>query len=220
MTSRVHAIPLGRSKAFVVQGDRAILVDTGMPGDEQRIVKALRDLGIEPESLSLIVITHAHRDHTGGLAALREMTGAPVAVHDLEAGVLKEGIDAPIVPNGLIARVLVSLIRAPKPLPGVTADLTIREPLDLRNYGVNGEIVPTPGHTPGSISLVLPNGEAIIGDLVMRGLSPRPALPLLATSEDEVRESLQELIARGVTRFLAAHGGPFSVSDIERRLLR
>jgi glyoxylase-like metal-dependent hydrolase (beta-lactamase superfamily II) len=53
--------------------------------------------------------------------------------------------------------------------------------MDMKAFGVDGKVVCTPGHTAGSISVVLSTGEAIVGDLLMGGMfrSGQPGYPQL-----------------------------------------
>jgi len=220
MPETVVPIRLGRATAFLIAGTRSILIDCGTPGNEQRIVKRLREAGIAPSDLALIVVTHVHSDHVGSLPAMKASSAAPVVVHALEADALRSGRSAALVPNSLLARAAGPLIRLQRLLPGVEPDLLIEGVFELAGYGVRGVIVPTPGHTPGSISVVLEGGAAIIGDLVMGGLF-RPGVPhppMIASDVDQVRASIEALLDRGVTRCYPAHGGPFTSDDLRTLL--
>ena len=210
--SETVSIPLGRSTAYLVKGTRPILIDCGTPGNKTRLVDQLCYAGVAPSDLALIVVTHVHSDHVGSLPAMKALSEAPVAVHALEADALQMGRNAALVPNSVLARAAIPLLKLQKPLAGVKPELMIDGVFDLREYGVIGEILPTPGHTPGSLSVVLEGGEAIVGDLVMGGLfRPHvPHLPMIASDVDQVCASIKALLDRGVTRFHAAHGGPFS----------
>ena len=57
-------------------------MDAGSPGEADRILSAIRNKGVEPHTLALILLTHGHVDHSAGAAALRELTGAPVRALD------------------------------------------------------------------------------------------------------------------------------------------
>ena len=102
----VVPIPLGQVNAFLIRGSRPVLVDTGLPGSSAKILSAIQREGYKPWELALIVITHAHLDHTGSAAALAGATGAPVLVHRAEADYLSSGASAPVVPVTLTGRIL------------------------------------------------------------------------------------------------------------------
>jgi glyoxylase-like metal-dependent hydrolase (beta-lactamase superfamily II) len=70
---------------LVENGDKLILIDTGLPRSDKKIVKAIEDLGRKPADVSTIVITHFHVDHVGSLRKMKELTGAKVAVHEADA---------------------------------------------------------------------------------------------------------------------------------------
>ena len=89
--------------------------------------------------------------------------------------------------------------------------------MDLEPYGVEGKVAMTPGHTQGSISVILDSGDAIIGDLIMGKLLNRgvPSLPIFADDIDQVRESISLLTRLSSRRIFCSHGGPFSVNEVK-----
>jgi len=62
----------------------AVLIDTGLVGEMPRLTGILRELGLGWPDIKAILLTHGHLDHTGNLARLKELTGAPVLAHPLE----------------------------------------------------------------------------------------------------------------------------------------
>ena len=118
--SNVIPVPLGLVKAFILQGDRPVVVDTGTPGNAGRLLAGLGRHGLKPEEVSLLVITHAHPDHHGSLAEVKKTIRAPVAVHRFDADSLRAGA-------------------------GVEPDVLLEDEFDLRHYGVAGKLVWTPG---------------------------------------------------------------------------
>ena len=138
---------LGARVTVLAKDGNAILVDSGLPGSSRIIMRGLRDCGIAYERISRIVVTHAHPDHSGGLAELAGGTGITVAVHEAEADIV-EGI-AP-APNPLRSRFLAALTRpAMSRLNG--APVRVDERLsdgDLVPFPAEVRIVHLPGHTP------------------------------------------------------------------------
>jgi len=219
--SLVIQIPLGRANAFVIRGKRPVLVDTGFPGSATAIMDKLHENNIDPGWLSLILITHGHADHFGSAAEIKKQTGAPVAVHKRDAEALITGQDSPIKPIGVIGRMLMPLLkrRGPAKAPPVKPDIIVDKEMDLSKYGVDGQIIHTPGHTPGSLSVILPNGEFIVGDLIMRGIFRfwQPNYPLFADNMSQLNKSLKLILHKDPAIIYCTHGGPFDPKAVLRR---
>ena len=69
----------------LVRTRRAVLIDTGFGGDWLQTERLLRDSGMPPERLELVVNTHFHCDHVGGNFALQKGYQLPIAAHRIEA---------------------------------------------------------------------------------------------------------------------------------------
>jgi hydroxyacylglutathione hydrolase len=214
----VRPIPLGHANAFLIRGSRPIVVDTGLPGNAPKILAVLQDEDIRPWDLALIIITHVHTDHSGSAAALAGATGAPVLVHEREADRLADGASVPAVPAAFLGRMLGLMIGKHAPAPGLAIKPVIRidGPYRLDAFGIDGEIIPTPGHTSGSISVLLATGECIAGDLVM-GMLPakRPRLPVFAEDPEAAKASIRTILDRKPAVIYTGHGGPFSCDQLE-----
>ena len=214
----VRPIPLGQVNAFLVRGTRPVLVDTGLPGNAPKILAALSGEGYKPQDLSLIIITHLHTDHFGSAAALSAATGAPVLVHAGEAEFLARGEGLPPVPVSLMGRIFAFLIGRQAPVPdlAVVPAIRVNGPYRLDAYGIDGEVIPTPGHTHGSLSVRLGSGEFIAGDLVT-GILPahRPRPPLFAEDIDASQKSIREVMDARPGIIYAGHGGPFTPGQLD-----
>ncbi|MFZ1126700.1 MBL fold metallo-hydrolase [Methanoregula sp.] len=219
--SLVCPIPVGHANAYLIRGTRPVLVDCGLPGSAPKILSALTREGLKPWDLALIIITHAHVGHYGSAAALVGATGAPVLVHAREADYLAKGASAPALPDALIGHMLGLFIgrHAPQPELAVQPVIRIDAPYRLDAFGVNGTIIPTPGHTNGSLSVILATGECIAGDLVM-GMFPagRPRLPIFAEDPEAAKKSIRTIIGTKPEIIHTGHGGPFSCGQVEALL--
>lgn len=218
---KITQIKLSFSNAYLVHGHRAVLVDTGMPGEEGKILAAAESAGVAPEAISLILHTHGHVDHAGSTAALAARLKIPTAVHAGDAGLMRAGRMNPLHPTRLEARLIRPVVT--KPFPPVKPDLLVDEDFDLAPFGIEGRILATPGHTAGSISLLLADGQAVVGDVMMGGfmggnlLGSRPNYHYFADDLTGVNASIARLLAEGVQTFYVGHGGPLDRARVRSR---
>jgi hydroxyacylglutathione hydrolase len=220
-TTQQHVIPipLGMVQAFLIKGQRSILVDTGIPGSEQKILNAMAANGITPQDIALILITHCHSDHFGSLPGLKAQIGAKVAIHKLEADMLTQGVNAAICPVGLMGHifaVFTKLLGRPK-MAGVKPDILIDRELDLAEFGVQGKVIATPGHTAGSVSVILASGEALIGDLLMSFRKGVLNYPIFANDLAQVKKSLKLVLDHQPKQIYASHGGVFDAEIVLKK---
>ena len=133
----------GLSAVLVTSVDGHILLDAALPQSAALIDRQIRSLGFHTEDVELIVTSHAHYDHVGGVAALQRATGADVAASASTARALRAGEPTPDDPQyglGVPERLF----------PPVARVRVVRDREVLRVGRL--EITPyfTPGHTPGS----------------------------------------------------------------------
>ncbi len=207
------------SRAYLVRQHGVALVDTGIPGREGAIVARMKESGISPDEIRLILLTHGHADHAGSARALRDLSGAPVAVHREDAPMVRSGRQGALNPTGTAGFILRAVYgrKASAHFPPLEPDIILADSFSLNEYGIRGEVMHTPGHTAGSVSLLLGNGDAIVGDLVFPTIpSGRPGLPFFADDPDEVRASIGKVLAFQDGTIYPGHGGPFSAAQLRR----
>lgn len=108
----------------------------------------------------------------------------------------------------------------PMQTKSLQADIAFDTDIDLKNFGVDGTIMHTPGHTAGSVSVILSDGTAIIGDLLMGGILRKraPHFPLFANDLGQLKGSIEKIIQLSPKFIHASHGGPFTREAVERFL--
>jgi glyoxylase-like metal-dependent hydrolase (beta-lactamase superfamily II) len=219
--TEVHRIKLKISNCYLVRGEKNILVDTGSPGEGEKITGQLRKLGVELSDLSLILHTHGHSDHCGSTAELIGYHRIPTAVHSHDRGMTEKGSNGIVKTRGLFAKILKPFVDLPS--PPFKPDLHVDDYDDLSSFGVHGRIHHTPGHTEGSVSIELQDGGAIIGDLMMGGFIGGTFLPHLPDYHyfiddlDEVHRSIIRILKFDSDTFHVGHGGPLERKRIEDR---
>ena len=210
-------LQLGFVKAFLVRGaGKHVLVDSGVAGNSAKIIAQLERCGVNPRDIGLIVVTHAHPDHTGSVADVVQATGAKVAVHRLEAEYVRTGMSPPAAQNRL-SRIFFRPSEKPS-AAGAQPDIFVDNELDLNPHGVAGRVIYTPGHTRGSVSVVLESGEAIVGDLVLpryMSFGP-PAIAFWATSREDSVASIRKVLDLKPSIILTSHGGPYRPEAMDR----
>ena len=221
VAQEIIAITSSIVNAFIIRGERSIIIDTGVPGFGSNILAGMQKKGIKPGDISLILITHGHHDHYGSLGVLKEKTGAPVAVHKADAGPLKTGINPELHPIGAKGKFMVSMskfIRTPD-MKGVEADILIENEMDLGKYGVAGKAIHTPGHTTGSLSVVLDDGSVFIGDMIFGGFirQKTPNFPYICQDTQALLKSVQAVFDLKPKIIYASHGGPFTPEAVRRK---
>ncbi len=180
MAEGVYRVPARHANTYLVEADNGlVLVDTGMPGSEKRILKAVADLGREPSDVKLILLTHRHWDNIGSAAALKKATSGMLVSHGFEKPYVA-GTLVVITPRawslyGRIARRALAIASSTKKLlrlvkyHPVLVDEAADDESILEDVGLDGSIVWTPGHTKGS-GKPLPPSKVRIKDRIAKPL--------------------------------------------------
>lgn len=215
---------MGFDTCYVLRDGGVIAIDAGQPNRLDAFTRGLERVSIRPHEIQLILLTHGHWDHMGTAAEMRSLTSAPVAVHALEAGWV-EGANPPL-PPGLTAwgRVFIAVHLLFLPLihlsPCAVDQRLNDEPMSLEDFGIPGVVIPTPGHSPGSVSVVLESGDAFVGDLAMNRipLTLGPSLSIFGDDRETLERSWARVVEAGAKTIYPAHGRPFPVEALWQSL--
>ena len=221
--TRIHKIKLSISNCYLVQGEKNILVDTGSPNEGKKIIEQLKNYGLALEDISLIIQTHGHSDHCGSTKELTDMHKIPTAIHSADEHMIEIGKDDYTKPTRLFGRVLKLFIG--NEFPKFKADIIIDNYKDLKEFGINGKIHSTIGHTKGSISIEFDNKEAIVGDIMMGGflggiIFPHlPDFQFFADDLNDIKKSIKKVLSFDCDKYYVGHGGPLTRGRVEKRLM-
>jgi len=205
---------------LIVNGEKSILVDAGYSGKINDFEHTLVENGLKPRDISMIIMTHTHFDHSCGLKEIKELTKARIVVNENEAVCLEQG-SCPLPKgtrwySGIISWLGRNVVYGIEKFQSVSPDIILKVKLDLGRYGMEGYIIPTPGHTSGSQSLII--GEnAFIGD-AMFGIFRNTVLPPFADDVPVLLKSWQDLLDTGCKMFYPGHGKVIERGRVENEL--
>ncbi|MCA9610863.1 MAG: MBL fold metallo-hydrolase [Myxococcales bacterium] len=215
----VHTFRRDWANAHAVVGPGgAFLFDAGLERNAEALDQDLRAAGLDPGSLRAVILSHGHADHAGGARVFRERYGTPIVAARADGPMLRAGHNDPLCPTDDDARGRVEEDGAEtfQPFePDVWVDASVElGPLT----GVHGRIVPLPGHTPGSLVVVL-DEVALVGDLFRgtvftEGASVHFYMCDLEDNHADVRELLDALAPSAHT-FFPGHFGPLARGAVE-----
>ena len=219
---------VGPANVYVFTADPVTLFDCGpnTPATENALLLGLAAIGVAPEQVARIVISHGHPDHYGMAPRLRQIAGAQILVGERDLPTLADGsmlvATGPLLLQaGMPMEELVEIGERERKLgPGIRPE--IEEATALRGGeriafdGFELEVLHLPGHTAGHICLYhQASGILFSGDTLLLDISPNPLLEPDPMDPTERRRSLIEYLASldrlstlPLTRVFPGHGPP------------
>lgn len=200
----------GRSNSFLIsKNNKYILIDTGPENSWNSLNKILEDIDKRQKPPLTLVLTHVHYDHVENSSKIKEKFDTKIIVHRSEANFLGKGINSLCLGSFFLTKLLINLfgkkllsIIKYKP---VDYDILVDDKYDLDFLGFNACLIHTPGHSEGSISLIIDNEIAIVGD-AMFGVFKHSVFPPFAVNPKKMIESWGKLLETGCTLYLPGHG--------------
>jgi glyoxylase-like metal-dependent hydrolase (beta-lactamase superfamily II) len=216
----VHPITLGIVRChLLVEHTGCTLIDTGLFGETWAIGRKLRKLNLSWRDIKAILLTHGHLDHTGNLAPIKKLTGAPIYCHPADRLHVQGRY-----PYRGVSRICGALEAAGrlafryKPVP---IDIEITDGQVLPFWG-GLEVVHLPGHTAGHCGfLSRQRGIIFIGDLVAHQWGTMYKPPRILNSVPEhFATSFHRLAKIDVPMMLCSHYSKFDPEGTKRRFDR
>ena len=187
------------ASVFLVRGiNQGVLIDAGAGRGSEIIWKNILDLGVEPGTISVLILTHGHVDHIGGAAFFRDKTGCRIVAHQGDREAIELG--DPIRTGASWYGVTLPSLKVDHVLTGTNEEIPVGNEESILCFH-------TPGHTPGSISPYLDrDGQRILFGQDIHG----PFLKEFGADLDDWRESMHRLLELEADILCEGHFGIFN----------
>ena len=213
----------GHVHAFLLDdGAELTVIDTLFDTDAVRIIERIRGIGRSVEDLKHIVLTHAHRSHLGGLATLKELSGATVYSHEWEADIVAgERTAQPVTPVPM--RPIRTYWRVYYLQLGAALGRGKHPPCPVDATLEDGDtvgpvrVIHTPGHTPGHLAFWWPERRVLFaGDAIATYPEFGPGWPAFTLNPTQHRVSLRRMADLDADVLAVGHGDPITAGSAER----
>ncbi|BBJ27563.1 MBL fold metallo-hydrolase [Athalassotoga saccharophila] len=203
ITNGIHLVDGTNANVYIVLGDNLTVIDTGMPGQLNKILDYVKSIGKNPSDISKIVLTHCHMDHMGNAYELKKITNAKLYVHEKDAPYVtgKEKLPSPKGFTGAAMKVASTFMK----MNYVEPDVLLKEGDTVDDFVV----IHNPGHTPGSISLYSKERKVIFVGDELRYIDELQGPPEQFTPDMALAiKSMEKLTKIEYDIMLSGHGVP------------
>lgn len=224
---RYWKITAGPANAWLLSVDDGyLLIDSGYPEDYEQFKKGMEHKNLDISQIRYIFITHHHDDHVGFISRLKEETNAHLILSDRMLPNLAKGrfewdgmsINPQIDMLGKLYNIIKKRDFSFEPVIPDSSDTLLNGTYsDIpREWGLDGSLYYTPGHSVDSWSLILDNGLAFVGDAAMNMLTNFGSgyRPIFLEDRYETYRSFDILKDNGAEWILTGHGEPFGVEKL------
>lgn len=206
----VHDVDLGMVHAYIYQeSDRLTLIDTGLTNSGAALVDAIDGLGRKISDLRQIVVTHYHADHMGSLTELAERSGAQVLAHALDAPVVSGDLpEAEPDLSEVEKKLQAEISKGVRPAQPCRVDRLLVDGDEIELDG-GAQVVHVPGHTAGSIAILVPKRRALfVGDAAARMPDGQLLVGVFNVNPAQTRASFRRLAELEFDAVFFGHGAP------------
>ncbi|HKM34469.1 MAG TPA: MBL fold metallo-hydrolase [Lachnospiraceae bacterium] len=229
-------IDLGGVNCYLIKNkQRFILVDTGghlfldkQYSDRRNdLVNELEKNGVNDSNLEMIILTHGDNDHTCNARYIREKFNSKICMCSNDAFMVEKADSSCYRVNSNYQSLLFNLVfklmnskikllmdKVYMEFETFQPDILLKDEQSLSEYGFDGTIYHSPGHTKGSICILDNEGNLIAGDLFTN--NKKPSLALNAQNFNELKESARKILRNYVVKIYPGHGESFDASSIRK----
>ncbi len=203
---------------LIVIDQEAYLIDTGRQKDSQRLEQNLVKI-LNGRTLKYLILTHTHYDHCGNAALIKEKWGPKIIVSKKESMYLKQG-STPLPQGTLLFTKILSNLGNRYATSWYMYE-SVNPEIEINGiYAIsdNIKIITTPGHSDGSVSVVIKDQYVIVGDALF-GSFKGSIMPHFADDKKQLYDSWNKLLMNtNCHTFLPGHGKSISRNRLEKEL--
>lgn len=189
----------GNSPLLVSNENRHILIDTGIKKNWDKITLILDSI-IKESKLTALIITHTHYDHIENINCIKEKYNPIIIIHKNESEFISNGI----TPLSTGDKFNICKLTQ-REFDSIDTYITFEKEINLNNYGFKAKVIWTPGHSPGSISIIVNNDIAITGDS-LGGMEKKKYAKSINIVSNEIQRSWEKLLALKCKKYIPSHG--------------
>ena len=205
----------GRCNCYLVEkNNKTILVDTSLKIHQNLLRKKIKKYQATRSGIDYLLLTHTHYDHAANAAMVKNEFKSKLIVHSEEAGYVENGRSN--LPDGtnLFTRFIVWLGRnvlseSAFDFAPAIVDIRIDDMYDFPEEDWNIRIMHSPGHSGGSVSMIVDDEVAIAGDNIF-GIFSHSIFPPFADDIETMMDSWRKLLDTNCKIFLPGHGKPIT----------
>lgn len=216
--NEIFQVLSGRNNCFLIPSENGnMLIDTGLEFAYASLRKHIAHLHLATGKIDYLILTHTHFDHCRNARTIQEEYGSQIVVGEKEADFVEEGYTP--IPKGTfpftkflvdIGNMLGSGRFSYKPF---SAAIRVGDHFNLLDGDLKIDLISTPGHSTGSISIIVDDEIALVGD-VMLNMFGDSIFPPFADDVPEMIRSWKKLLGTSCRLFLPGHR-----KEISRELL-
>ena len=215
----IYKVLTGRSNSYLISSQKNnILIDTGKKSAYTQLNRNINLLKLSNQKIAFLILTHTHFDHCQSAEKFKEQNNCQIIVSEKALESIKKGYT--ILPNGttliskLISKIGKIIGKRKFGYQPFRPDILITENHDLKKLGDDVKIIETKGHSIDSISIIIDNEIAVVGD-AMFGIFKNSIFPPYADNVEEMIKSWEKLLNSDCHTFLPGHG-----KEVKRELLQ
>ncbi len=207
----VYQVLKGRCNVFVVcNGKSCVLIDTSVSKYRNELSDVIDSFIHKGYVFKGLIVTHSHFDHVMNAYMVKQKYNMKIYIHEQEKDFLSRGESPVIRGTNTILKVITSSFQKPiqsfARYEAVESDISVEhDKLSLDSLGINAYLLYTPGHSAGSMSVIVDDEIAIVGD-TMVGIFPHVIYPPFAADSKLLMKSWERLIDTNCRLFIPSHG--------------